>query len=286
MKYIFTIIALFLANIALAQSTFPDFLQGTWKMENRDVFEHWDKLNNNTLKGFSYEMKDGQMAISEYLDISRSQNEINYTATVLNQNQGKGINFKLTQTDSTFTFENPDHDFPKMIVYQKLNDTEIFVQVSDGNQRGFEYRMQKQFQNISQTDSTISNPNYNPALAQKLGGDDYGMKSYILVILKTGTNQTTDRALINESFRGHMNNINRLVDDGKLTVAGPLGQNDNTYRGIFILNVSTFEEAESLLQNDSAIKEGLLDYDLYNWYGSAALPEYLEISDKIWRAKP
>lgn len=139
---------------------------------------------------------------------------------------------------------------------------------------------------ISQKDTTISNPNYDPELAQKLGGDDYGMKSYVLVILKTGTNQTTDRTFINESFRGHMENINRLVDDGKLTVAGPLGQNDNTYRGIFILNVTTFEEAERLLQNDAAIKEGLLDYDLYNWYGSAALPEYLDASDKIWRIQP
>tara|TARA_R100001143_G_C3361257_1_gene136207 strand:+ start:23203 stop:23679 length:477 start_codon:yes stop_codon:yes gene_type:complete len=138
----------------------------------------------------------------------------------------------------------------------------------------------------SAPDSTVSNPNYDPDLAQKLGGDDYGMKSYILVILKTGTNQSTDRTFINESFRGHMDNINRLAEGGKLTVAGPLGQNDNSYRGIFILNVTTFEEAERLLQNDTAIKEGLLDYDLYNWYGSAALPEYLEASDKIWRVKP
>lgn len=71
-----------------------------------------------------------------------------------------------------------------------------------------------------------------------------------------------------------------------MIVAGPLGKNDNTYRGIFILNVITFEEAEKLLQNDSAIKEGLLDLELYKWYGSAALQEYLEFSDKIWKVKP
>jgi hypothetical protein len=286
MKYIFVFLTLFLANITLAQPDFPDFLQGTWKMENKEVFEHWDKLNDNTLKGFSYKFKDGQMAISEYLDISRINKEIIYTATVLNQNQGKGVNFKLIKTDSTFTFENPNHDFPQKIVYKILNDTEIFVQVSDGNQKGFAYRMQKQFQKTSQIDTTISNPNYDPVLAHKLGGDEYGMKSYVLVILKTGTNQTTDKTLINDSFRGHMENINHLVKVGKMIVAGPLGKNDKTYRGIFILNVTTFEEAESLLQNDSAIKEGLLDFELYKWYGSAALPEYLEFSDKIWKVNP
>ncbi len=28
------------------------------------------------------------------------------------------------------------------------------------------------------------------------------------------------------------------------------------------------------------------DPELYNWYGSAALPEYLEASDRIWKINP
>lgn len=144
MKYFLTILILVLTHTTYSQSSFPDFLQGTWKIENEETYEHWDKLNDKTLKGFSYEMKNGQMAISEYLDISQNKNEVIYTATVLNQNEGKGINFKLTKNDSTFTFENPKHDFPKRIVYQKISDTEVFVNVSDGNQKGFAYKMIKQ----------------------------------------------------------------------------------------------------------------------------------------------
>lgn len=286
MKNMLTIVILIIAEATFAQSDFPDFLQGTWKMEGKEIFELWDVLNDNTLKGFSYKMNKGQMVISEYLDISRVNNEIVYTATVLNQNQGKGISFTLTKTDSSFNFENPNHDFPKRIMYQKLNDTEIFVQVSDGKQKGFAYKMQKQVQKIIEKDSTVLNPNYDPELAQKLGADDYGMKSYILVILKTGPNQTSDKTLINNSFRGHMNNINHLVKEGKMIVAGPVTKNEKTYRGIFILNVTDFEEARKLLQNDPAISEGLLDVELYKWYGSAALPEYLESSDKIWKVNP
>ena len=136
-------------------------------------------------------------------------------------------------------------------------------------------------------ETTNTNPNFDKALAEKLGGDDYGMKSYYLVILKTGTNTTTDKELINESFKGHMNNINKLVDEGKLIVAGPLGKNDKNYRGIFILsNIASIEEAKTLLQSDLAIKNGILDYDIFNWFGSAALPEYLPMADKIWKTKP
>ena len=142
-------------------------------------------------------------------------------------------------------------------------------------------------QSKTENDTMNTNPNYDKELADKLGGDDYGMKSYFLVILKTGTNTTTDKELISESFRGHLDNINRLVEEGKLIVAGPLGKNENNYRGIFILNnIKSIEEAVELLQTDSAIKNGLLDYEIFTWYGSAALPEYLPFSDKVWKSKP
>lgn len=142
-------------------------------------------------------------------------------------------------------------------------------------------------QSNSENDTLTTNPNYNKELADKLGGDDYGMKSYFFVILKTGTNTTTDKEFISESFRGHLDNINRLVEEGKLIVAGPLGKNENNYRGIFILNnIKSIEEAVKLLQTDPAIKNRLLDYEIFTWYGSAALPEYLPFSDKIWKSKP
>lgn len=142
-------------------------------------------------------------------------------------------------------------------------------------------------QTKSVVDSLNNNPNFDKSLAEKLGGDDYGMKTYFLVILKTGTNTTTDNEIISKSFRGHMENINRLAEEGKLIVAGPLGKNENNYRGIFILNnIDTVEKAEEILQTDPAIKNDLFDYEIFSWYGSAALPEYLPISDKIWKLKP
>ncbi len=130
-----------------------------------------------------------------------------------------------------------------------------------------------------------NNPKYNKTLADSLGADEYGMKLYTLVILKTGSNKTTDEAVIDSLFTGHMANITRLVNSGKLIVAGPIMKNDKTYRGIFILNVKTNEEALALLKTDPAISEKLLEPELYQWYGSAALPTYLESHEQIEKMK-
>lgn len=139
----------------------------------------------------------------------------------------------------------------------------------------------------SEKDSLVANPNYDEVIAKRLGGDDYGMKSYFLVILETGSNTTKDKELISDSFKGHLNNIDKLVEEGKIIVAGPFAKNENSYRGIFIFNqVNSMEEVKELLQSDLAIQNQLLDYEIFTWYGSAALPEYLPISEKIWKSKP
>jgi len=130
------------------------------------------------------------------------------------------------------------------------------------------------------------NPVYNKTLADSLGGDDYGMKMYTMVILKTGSNTSLDKAKTDSLFRGHLDNIGRLASSGKLIVAGPLRKNDKSYRGIFILNVKTNEEALALLETDPAIKEKLLEAEIFGWYGSAALPMYLKYHDQVEKKKP
>lgn len=122
---------------------------------------------------------------------------------------------------------------------------------------------------------------YNAQLAQKLGADELGMKMYVLVILKTGDAKIEDKALRDSLFRGHFANINKLADEGKLVVAGPLEKNENQYRGIFILDVKTFAEAGLLLQNDPTVSQGIFKPEMYEWYGSAALPVYMQMHKKI-----
>lgn len=129
------------------------------------------------------------------------------------------------------------------------------------------------------------NPKYDEALAKQVGADDYGMKMYVLVMLKTGSNTTATKLQSDSLFAGHMANMGKLVKLNKLTVAGPLAKNDKNYRGIFIFNVKTIDEAKELLATDPAVNAKLLDADLFNWYGSAALAEYLKFDEKVGKYK-
>ena len=123
-------------------------------------------------------------------------------------------------------------------------------------------------------------PIYDSILSKKLNADDYGMKMYVFVMLKTGSNTSTDKEAKSKAFAGHMKNIQYMADNGKLAVAGPF-EKSGTHRGLFILNVTTFEEANKLLEGDTAIKEKYLEPELIQWYGSASLMETPEIHKKL-----
>lgn len=126
---------------------------------------------------------------------------------------------------------------------------------------------------------------YDPELAKKLGADEMGMKHYVLVILKTGPNDTNVKGKERDDiFAGHMANIGRLADEGKLAIAGPFGKNDLTFRGLFIFNVETVEEAKKLTETDPAVKAGIFVPVIVPWYASASLMATYEIHKKI--AKP
>jgi len=118
---------------------------------------------------------------------------------------------------------------------------------------------------------------FDAELAKRLGADERGMRMYVLCILKTGPKDAEIKGdERKEVFAGHFANIGRLADEGKLVVAGPFGKNDKSYRGLYIFNVATIEEAEKLVILDPAVKAGVFVPELTLWYGSAAM---LVVSD-------
>ncbi|MCE4065429.1 YciI family protein [Chryseobacterium gleum] len=128
---------------------------------------------------------------------------------------------------------------------------------------------------------------YNQELATSLGADKYGMKPYTIVMLTTGTAHIEDKAQMSELMKGHMNNIGKLANEGKIVVAGPfLEKNKENYRGMFIFNTRTKEEAEQWVKTDPAVQAGIFSYEIFPWYGSAALPLYLKHHDEIAKEKP
>ncbi len=122
---------------------------------------------------------------------------------------------------------------------------------------------------------------YDPELAKQVGADDYGMKKYVIAFLYRGDRVSEYSSEEREKFQaGHMANINRLAEEGKLVLAGPFFGNEEL-RGLFFFNVESLEEAEKLTASDPSIQAGILKMEMKEWYGSAALPLLLELHAKL-----
>lgn len=97
------------------------------------------------------------------------------------------------------------------------------------------------------------------------------IKQFWLVVLKTGPQDKviTDSAQRAKIFAGHFSNMERLHKEGILKVAGPFGKNDFTWRGLFILDCATKEEAEKHVKTDPSIEAGVFITDIVPWYSEA-----------------
>ena len=117
-----------------------DFLVGTWKRENVEQFEVWEKKSAHKLIGYSYRIKENQKSITETLAIKKVGDQFVFEATVPDQNEGRTVKFMLNaEIDSIFSFENDKHDFPKKIQYKNLSDNRVKVDVLGDEDSGFSY---------------------------------------------------------------------------------------------------------------------------------------------------
>lgn len=93
----------------------------------------------------------------------------------------------------------------------------------------------------------------------------FELKQYFLVLLKKGPIRNHDSTTAAALQKGHMENITRLYNEGKLDLAGPMGH-DGDLRGIFVFNCATYEEVLMHCNTDPAIKAGRLVVEIYPWW--------------------
>lgn len=117
-------------NLALAQTntkkTTDDFsklewIGDTWTRINckagQSGIESWQKISPYEFQGRGVTLKGADTLFIEKLKIEIRENSIYYVSDV--PENSKPISFKLTEiTESGFVCENPQHDFPKKILYQ------------------------------------------------------------------------------------------------------------------------------------------------------------------------
>ncbi|MCE2497172.1 MAG: hypothetical protein J4F31_11455 [Flavobacteriales bacterium] len=105
------------------------------------------------------------------------------------------------------------------------------------------------------------------------GDTMYTMKSYILCLLKSGPERSQDSATAAKLMEGHLAHFERLADEGKIAMVGPMGE-DTELRGIIIFDVATVEEARALESEDPMIKANRLTMEFHPWWAAkgACLP--------------
>lgn len=121
---------------------------------------------------------------------------------------------------------------------------------------------------------------YDAELAKSLGGNDNGMKGYILVLLKTGPNKMAPGPERTKMFQGHFANMERLSNEKKLAVAGPL-DGVNGMRGLFVMSVDSIDEAKALVATDPVIINGEMVAEYHKFFSSAGLMAVGDIHKKI-----
>lgn len=128
-------------------------------------------------------------------------------------------------------------------------------------------------------------PAHDPALAAKFGADERGMRPYVLVILKTGSNKMPGGPERDAMFRGHFANMQRLSDEGKLVLAGPLDGVDG-WRGLFVFAVADIEQARQLAATDPVLVNGEMVAEYHAYYGSAALIGLPDVHKRLVPPQP
>lgn len=127
-------------------------------------------------------------------------------------------------------------------------------------------------QRASADSSVAASTAPDTALIRRLHADEYGMKTYVLALLKAGPNRDQDSATAARLQAAHLANIQRMAQEGKLVLAGPF-MDEGELQGIYVFNVETVDEARALTESDPAIQAGRLVMELHPWYGTAALQE-------------
>lgn len=123
-------------------------------------------------------------------------------------------------------------------------------------------------------------PGHDAALAAKFGADDFGMRRFVLVILKNGPTPLPPGPERDAMYRGHFANMKRLSDAGQLVLAGPLDGAEGR-RGIFVFAVADVEQAKALAATDPVLVRGEMVAEYHRFYGSAALVGIREVHERV-----
>jgi hypothetical protein len=115
-----------------------EHIEGFWEMKQGDksIVEYWRKVSDDGYSGGSFIVKNSDTTVMELLKIVEGKDDLFYIPTVFGQNEDKPVKFRLSSfTDTSYTFRNPTHDFPKTITYFIHEPDSLIAVISGDNKR-------------------------------------------------------------------------------------------------------------------------------------------------------
>jgi hypothetical protein len=122
------------------------WLAGCWELKrgNRTGFEMWMPPAGGIMMGASRTVAGGQAVEWERLQLSEREGRLVYTSLPSGQTE---TSFTSTAvTDSSFTVENLQHDFPQRIIYRRQGADSLIARIEGpgGNgTRGIDFPMRR-----------------------------------------------------------------------------------------------------------------------------------------------
>ena len=110
------------------------WISGDWQTApggKRQIEEHWTQVAGGSIMGVSRTVAGDKTVEFEYLRIEQRADGIFYVAHP--KARCPGTDFKLTKASANeAVFENPQHDFPKRIIYRKAADDSLTASIDGG----------------------------------------------------------------------------------------------------------------------------------------------------------
>ena len=130
------LVLFFIATSSAQTPTLTDlaWISGAWQTEaggRRQIDEHWTTVAGASMLGMSRTVAGDKTVEFEYLRIEQRADGIYYVAHP--KARCPGTDFKLTRASATeAVFENPQHDFPKRLIYRKTADNAMTATIDAG----------------------------------------------------------------------------------------------------------------------------------------------------------
>jgi hypothetical protein len=126
-----------------------EWLLGRWENNSKEgnLSEVWKKENDSLYKGGAYFIIGKDTVFRESVDLLQRDGKLFYIVSIEGQNNEKPVEFEMkSANDKQIAFENPAHDYPTKIIYNKIADDSIVAEISgkkDGRPASETFAMKK-----------------------------------------------------------------------------------------------------------------------------------------------